>query len=113
MVMSGSFNGSVGVRGGRELGLGLEVTDGDQGQADVAQLVSRPCSAAWSTTGPASRVRPSPVVRVIPSKRADHRGSSRPWRRISYRPDPSGLVAAVFMFRTLGTEVVSADHLMW
>jgi len=47
---------------------------------------SRPCSAAWSTTGPDRSVIPSRSrVRLKPSNQAAQRGARCPLRRISYR----------------------------
>ena len=48
---------------------------------------SRPCSAAWSVTGPSMIVVPSlSVMRFNPSNQAAQRRSRCPLRRIWYRP---------------------------
>src|SRR5688500_10332442 len=45
---------------------------------------SKPCSAAWSTTGPRMTVVPSLLwVRLSPSNQPVHRESRCPWMRIS------------------------------
>ena len=54
------------------------VTD-SSGRPRSRTLASRPCSAAWSTTGPWRTVVPSPSwLRVIPSNRAAQRELRRP-----------------------------------